>query len=317
MTDDRTLERRHDPAAHPLWEESWYVDFSQDDGIGGFVRLALYPNLGVAWWWAYLVTPEGLVVVRDHQVPLPRRPESLEVRSDGLWGELTCETPMVHWSLAMEAFGLVLDGPNDALRPDGELGDRRPVGVDLEWEAFGPSYEHPHAAGKAAQSRGHYQHAGRVHGEIIVGAEAFVIDGTGERDHSWGSRNWWRQPWHWAAFQRSDEWSRALARPLQPGIEYASGYVADADGDPHPVRRFTVATRHDAADLPVSAHYQVEDDISIHATVVAVAPIVLGRPDDPAAPPSRLDRALCRFETPAGTGLGWAEWLSVSPTPRG
>src|SRR4051794_37757286 len=107
-----TDEQRHEPGRHRLWGESWYVDFAQPTGsdgadpgpdggvLGGFVRLGLYPHLGVAWWWTYLVTADGLVVVRDHEVALPRA-RALEVRSDGLWGELTCETPLEHWSLGM------------------------------------------------------------------------------------------------------------------------------------------------------------------------------------------------------------------------
>ena len=53
-----------------------------------------------------------LVAVRDHEVPLPRT--GLEVRADGLWGELVCETPLEHWSIGLEAFGLGYDDPADA-----------------------------------------------------------------------------------------------------------------------------------------------------------------------------------------------------------
>ena len=68
-----TDERRHEPADGLYWNESWYFDFSRADGTGGYVRLGLYPNQQVAWYWAYIVSPEhGLVVVRDHEVPLPR-----------------------------------------------------------------------------------------------------------------------------------------------------------------------------------------------------------------------------------------------------
>jgi hypothetical protein len=87
-------EGRHEPGPGTYWNESWYFDFSRADGTGGFVRLGLYPNQQTAWYWAYLVSPEhGLVVVRDHEVALPRG-EAVEVRADGLWAECVCETPM-------------------------------------------------------------------------------------------------------------------------------------------------------------------------------------------------------------------------------
>src|SRR5947207_2155729 len=112
----------HLPADGLYWNESWYFDFSRADGTGGYVRLGLYPNQRVAWYWAYIVSPElGLVVVRDHEVPLPRG-DALEVRADGLWAECVCETPMEHWGLGLEAFGVRLDEPGDAYQ--GEIGER-------------------------------------------------------------------------------------------------------------------------------------------------------------------------------------------------
>ena len=52
-------------------------------------------------------TLAGPVVVRDHEVPLPR--QGLEVRAEGLWCELWCETPLEHWTYGLEAFAVQLD----------------------------------------------------------------------------------------------------------------------------------------------------------------------------------------------------------------
>src|SRR6187397_1175601 len=90
-------ERRHQPDDDQLWNESYYLDFFAPDGsLGGYLRLGLYPNLGVAWYWACLVG-EGrpLVTVIDHEVALPKD-GSLEIRADGLWADQTVETPFDH-----------------------------------------------------------------------------------------------------------------------------------------------------------------------------------------------------------------------------
>ena len=63
----------------------------------------------------------GPVVVRDHEVPLPR--QGLEVRAEGLWSELWCEAPLDHWTCGLEAFAVRLDDPDDART--GEIGDGR------------------------------------------------------------------------------------------------------------------------------------------------------------------------------------------------
>src|SRR5205823_155516 len=113
---------RHQHGPEPLWSESWYFDFANADGtLGGYVRLGLLPNERRAWYWAYLVG-EGrpLVAVRDHEAPLPTG-GALEVRAEGLWAELVCETPDDHWSINLEAFGVALDDPAEASR--GRRGD--------------------------------------------------------------------------------------------------------------------------------------------------------------------------------------------------
>src|SRR3546814_1540058 len=72
-------ELAHEPGPGRLWQESWYLDFTNREGtLGGYVRLGLQPNQGVAWYWACLVG-EGrpLVTVSDHDVTIPKAP-SLE-----------------------------------------------------------------------------------------------------------------------------------------------------------------------------------------------------------------------------------------------
>ena len=150
----------------------WLLDFvpgddndreAIPDGIAGFVRLEVREAERIAWYWTYLVgVPdiEGVLVVRDHEVLPPK--QGLEIRADGLWAELTCETRAEHWTFGLEAFGVRLDAPDEALRAGGEIGERIAVGLDIEWEvgADGPP-------------------AGVVHGDVLVGRASHAIDGPG------------------------------------------------------------------------------------------------------------------------------------------
>lgn len=126
----------------PGWEESWHFDFhTGDGGLGGYVRLGLWPQWGVAWFWAALVGDgRPLVSVVDHELRLPRAPQ-LDLRAEGLWSSLTCETPLVHWSVGLEAFGVALDDPREAYRR--VRGDLTALGLDLEWETVGAAADHP------------------------------------------------------------------------------------------------------------------------------------------------------------------------------
>src|SRR3954470_21224702 len=175
-------ERPHEPGPEPDWEESWWFDFvaAGPDGnlVGGFVRLGLWPNHNRAWYWAALVGDgRRYLLVRDEDVPLPR-PGRTEVRADGLWSALECETPFDHWTIGLEAFAVALDDPAEAWGD--ERGDRVGLGFDLEWEAVANPVMAPDAG------RGYRQEC-RVSGEVLAGRdERFTIDGHGARAHRWG-----------------------------------------------------------------------------------------------------------------------------------
>ena len=277
-------EQRHPPGPHPLWEESWYFDFVSPDGsLGGYVRLGVVPREGATWFWAALVgRGRPLVTLRDHDVEPPRG-RALEARASGLWVDLVCETPLEHWSVGLEAFGVALDDPAEAYR--GERGDPTALGLDLEWEAVGEAGPVP-GGGRGPAEDG-YGQACTVHGDVLVGRERIAFAGAGWRTHAWGPRDWWGEPWGWVAGTFDD--GTTFWAPAEQA-------VLGGDG------------------LPVSA---VAGDVAVAA--LAHAPVLVpGR--SPGAPASRLPRALCRYTSARGaTGHGWAEWLQPggSPPPRG
>ena len=163
-------------------DEAWGFEWGTADGNGGFVRLSLHRDERIAWFWAYLLRPDGgPVVVRDHEVTLPRG-AALEIRADALWSELVCETPDEHWSIGLEAFGVRLDEPDDALH--GEIGERIALGFDFEWETTGaPFTSELNGVAYAEQS-------GIVHGEILLGRDRIPLDAPGFFEHSAGPIDW-------------------------------------------------------------------------------------------------------------------------------
>ncbi|MDQ6928038.1 MAG: hypothetical protein M3159_05160 [Actinomycetota bacterium] len=176
-------ERRHPPGPGPHWEESWYFDFALPDGsFGGYLRLGLRAAENKAWWWTCLAGDRRpLVSVRDHDVDPPVG-RSLEVRASGLWGEITTETPLQHWSVGLEAFGVALDDPAEAWRE--ERGDRIAVGFDLEWES-------PNGVTEPMTARREgYAQPCSVQGEVLLGDERLLIDANGWRTHEWGDHDW-------------------------------------------------------------------------------------------------------------------------------
>ena len=291
-------EQAHAPGPEALWGESWYFDFATPGGdLGGYVRLGLYPNQGVAWYWACLVGENRpLVTVIDHLVPLPRA-GSLEIRSEGLWADHTVETAFDHFTLGCEAFAVGVDDPLETYQAE-LRGDRVPFGLDLEWETEGGVYPFPNTT--------RYEVPCRVHGEILVGDEQIDFDGVGQRDHSWGVRDWWQFGWVWTA-GALDDGTRFHGVDLRvDGLDYAAGYVAgkgeELETSPGPMR---ASEELGIGGLPTKGTIDLG---SLHLEVEAVAfsPVLLTAPGGGA---SRFPRALCRFRDGDRHGVGWTEWL--------
>jgi len=175
-------ERRHPPGDDPDWSESHTFEFFTEAGLAGYVTLTLRPHQGVAWYWAYLVGHGGgPVAVIDDDAPPPRSSGSLELRTEGLWADHICETPLDHWTIGNEAFALTFDDPDEAFGR--QRGERVPLGFDLEWETDGD------ISARAGEGAG-YAVPCLVHGEVLVGPERLAVDGSGWRDHRWGALDW-------------------------------------------------------------------------------------------------------------------------------
>lgn len=125
----------------------------------------------------------GRIVVADEAVTMPRPTAGLEIRADGLWASFICETPFEHWSLGLEAFGLRLDEDAGALEAvpswSDLVGERIPVGFDLEWELRGPPEDLLDCVG--------YRQPGTTFGDVLVDRGRVAIDAPSWREHSWAT----------------------------------------------------------------------------------------------------------------------------------
>ncbi|HKE72269.1 MAG TPA: hypothetical protein VKB57_01565 [Acidimicrobiales bacterium] len=312
MTDDPTpagltaADERHHPVGEgEWWNESWYFDFATADGsLGGYVRIGLYPHRRACWYWACLVG-EGrpLVMVVDHDVAPPRA-GSLELRAEGLWADHNVEVPFDHMTLGCEAFALGLDDPAGMYDAD-PRGERVPFGLDLEWDTDGAAYAYPEGTTR-------YEVPCRVHGEVLVGDESIALDAIGQRDHSWGTRDWWALGWTWTSGALDDgtRFHGTVARLGDDPLPYHPGYVQPPGGPLAGVTHTATAAVLGPQGLPTSATFDL-DDLHLAIAPVAFAPVLL---EDGTGRVSRFPRALCRFSDPAGgrSGVGWTEWNQPS-----
>ena len=283
-------ERRHESGPELRWAESWTFDFFSVDGmLGGWAKLTTLPNLGTAWYTAFLVGPDRqLVAVIDTDVPVPQG--SLEIRTTGLWATHICETPFDHWTIGLEAFGLGVDDPQELYGR--QLGDRVPLGFDLEWEADGDVDRHTDPTVT-------YHQACRVSGEILVGSEEIGFDGFGSRDHHWGPLTAWDHRW-FRLQGRLDDGTTVTATVVDGDLASAVGAIDGAAAEVH------AATQSmSGPGLPTGARVTI-DSLEVDVDPIAVTPVELV---DPEARRTLAPRALCRLVAGDGRcGIGWSEW---------
>ena len=172
-------ERPHEPGGAG-WQEAWDFSFATEDlSLAGYLRLAIVSEARAAWCWAAVVgRDQPLVAVRHHELALPAAWPH-EVRGEGLWCGVFCETPMEHWTVGLEAFGVLFDDPMDAW--GSERGDLVPLGFDLEWEDIGdapPGIEDG------------YERSCAVTGEVLLGTQSFEVTAGGSRSHTWRIETW-------------------------------------------------------------------------------------------------------------------------------
>jgi hypothetical protein len=293
-------EGRHAAGPEELWGESWYHDFAAEDGsYGGYLRLGLYPNLGVAWYWVHLVRRgQPLVLIRDHDVACPNPTRgAIDVGSERVRGSWKPVQPLRAYRITTDGTGVTLADPADAFR--GEHGPDVSVHLDLTWEGVAPCFAY------SATTR--FEQSAWVTGAVTIGDEHIDVHCPGQRDHSWGVRDWWLFPWVWCSGRLDDgTWWHAVRSAL-PGAEaFQTGYVVDpGESDWREVTTIGLDYELDAEMLPTSVDLAI-GDLELHVTPELHAPVLLVSTEGKR---SRFPRAMSAVITADGrTGHCWLEF---------
>jgi hypothetical protein len=292
-------ESRHPPGGEELWNESWYFDAIAEDGsLGAYVRIGLYPNLGVAWYTAYVTGPgRPAIAAVDLQAPLPASP-GLHTATGELEAEHRCELPLERFAVTLEGTGEAHDDHSAPLR--GERGHPVPVALDLTWDTDGAPY--------AYRMTTRYEIPCRVGGTVRVGDEELVLRGPGQRDHSWGARDWWSMDWMWSAGRLADGARiHAVQIRLPDGIRFGIGYVQGGRDKPQELESVEAVEEVGPDGLVTSARLDLRPaGPTLDVEPLAFGPLRLVARDGRA---TNFPRAMCRLRSEDGrTGLGWLEW---------
>ncbi len=191
----------------------------------------------------------------------------------------------------------------------GERGPATNVELDLRFQTTGDPY--------AYRLTTRYEIPCRVAGTIRVGDEEPLefAGAIGQRDHSWGTRDWWSMDWMWSAGGLDDGTRlHAVQLRLPDGPRLAVGYLQPPGGEL--VELSNVRAEETVADsgLVSSARISLgepQPELVLDVEPLAFGPLLLVAPDGRV---SRFPRAMCRLRAEDGReGLGWVEWNMSQP----
>ena len=148
-----------------------------ESDLGGWVHFAYDSTSRSAWYVAALLGSERpLVLVVDPQIRIDELSPYLEFRAEGIWAQHVCETPMQHWTIGLEAFGVTLD------QPEGAMGDQWGIEPELAWTLNGSTPQNPRTENGFSQDC-------FVNGEVLLDDMSFEVASKGTRSRMWSTAN--------------------------------------------------------------------------------------------------------------------------------
>jgi hypothetical protein len=292
-------ESAHTATGEPLWSESWYADFADAaSGFGGWVRVGLIPNQKAAWLHALLCGPNlPTVAVADFEVPLPADPWALQTGAVDFTHSVG--NPLHNYRISLRGHAQSFPEPAALLR--GEQGAPVKVALDLVWSTDGTPYKY--------RLTTRYEIPCTVSGTVTVDGHRYTLDSApGQRDHSWGVRDWWGMDWIWSALHLDDGTHIHAVDIRIPGVPPVGiGYVQDRAGTVTELQSIHASQTFDADGLPETATLSVDPgDITATVDVHGHAPVRLVSFDGRV---SQFPRVWATVRTADGrSGVGWLEW---------
>jgi hypothetical protein len=165
-------------------------------GIAGYVRLGITPNLSDGAWYVAVICrrKKPLVSITDYKSPIPG--DTLHLSRPLYEATHNVRDPLKAFQIHVKERGSVHNDASSVFRCDPGQGSAD-LAMDLDFHTDGTPYQYRIAT--------RYKIPCRVSGTVWVDGESYIIISQfGQRDHSWGVRNWWNMDWCWSSLHLDD-----------------------------------------------------------------------------------------------------------------
>ena len=298
----------------PLWNESWYFDaVSDDQRIGVYIAPRAVPE------------PRGLVVdgVRLRAGPAVGRPDRL--RGPAARGRATSSVktervrarPLVR-ARRSSATGCTLDGDRR-----GATTTRRAsfaASAEIRPRSRSTSSGRPPAARTPTASRRVTRSPAGCPAPCASATRRCRCAARGQRDHSWGTRDWWSAEWVWSrrASGRRHAFPRRASSACPDAPPLGVGYVQPPGEELVGARPRSSASEEVGANgLIVAAQLALGEDLSLEVKPLGCGPLRLESPDGRVDACSRARCAGWLPATAAAASAGWSGTATGRPLGNG
>ncbi|MHA1636217.1 MAG: DUF7065 domain-containing protein [Candidatus Thorarchaeota archaeon] len=290
-------EYAHVADEEPNWRESYYFNWVDlDTGISGFSTIGLLPNTKKREFVfalfhgyereVYFQEPEGAF-------------------SDDFSESLTDGTLTFKLIEPLKEWQIIYNGEK--------------MKADIHWPSRFPAYDF--GGGSGTSWAGHFEQSGTPHGTIEFPDGKIVrIKGFGERDKSWGSRNWHIESW-FALHAQFDDVSIGLRRDEVKGKAHSSGGISTIDGH-EPIKTVHLATEtHPEFGIPVGSKTRIigvdGTEYNLRSKMITPKSFVRFEREFPGGKTELYEgMAVHNCKELETTGTGLIEWLFTHPEKK-
>ena len=235
-------EHMHKPGPQPDWQESFYFNwFDSESDAMGLARIGYRPHDHTSDALLYTMRQGSIEGgYAKLNTPYSGIPDPRWLAVGDL--EFQMSVPMSTWRLRLQ-------GRNE---------------VDLTWTALHAPFDfHADAPHGAVLPPGfadaHIEQSGRVTGRVKMRGVNYTVDGLGQRDKSWGARQWDSiEGWDWIPVLFGPDLTMNCTQVFSGGRAYPSGYIFRDDAT-HAVVEPTVEYQWAGHQVPCASRIIVTD----------------------------------------------------------
>lgn len=223
----------HEPTERSDFRESYYFNWVDlESGVSGFTTIGLLPNMERREFVFALFYGKDL---REAYWKEPNGAVSDDIGKALSYGKLSYKLiqPLKDWKISYQS---------------------EKMEIDLLWSGRFPYYEF--GEGSGTSWKGHFEQSGTVTGKVTFpDGREIPINGLGQRDKSWGSRDWHIEKW-FALHAQFEDISIGLRRDYVDGKYFSSGGISTIDGH-IPITKVDLDTEYIEDRMPYAAETKI------------------------------------------------------------